>query len=195
MTLEEKIAHLQAASMEEARAEGNQIIDSYRKKLDGLLKEHKEQMGRQSDLRIKAEKVNARQQLNQALARSQLEMKRHTGKIRQELKDKLFNEVYMLVLNFMETGQYEEFMLKCIRQAVDFAAGEPLTIYINSSDERHRLHLESLSGAALTVSTEEFVGGVRAVIRSRNVLIDNSFKTLLRNEYDKFVFAGGDSIA
>ena len=30
MTLEEKIAHLQTASMEQARAEGNAIIDSHR---------------------------------------------------------------------------------------------------------------------------------------------------------------------
>ena len=46
--------------------------------------------------------------------------------------------------------------------------------------------------AELTVSAEDFRGGVRAVIRSRNILIDNSFKTQLRNEYDKFMFAGGD---
>ena len=37
--------------------------------------------------------------------------------------------------------------------------------------------------------------GVRAVIRSRNILIDNSFRTQLRNEYDKFIFLGGDGNA
>ncbi len=34
MTLEEKIAHLQTSSMEQARAEGNAIIDSYREMLE-----------------------------------------------------------------------------------------------------------------------------------------------------------------
>ena len=37
--------------------------------------------------------------------------------------------------------------------------------------------------------------GVRAVIRSRNILIDNSFSTQLKEQYDKFVFLGGDGIA
>ena len=44
MTLEEKIAHLQASSMEEARAEGNAIIDNYRDALENVLKDHKEEV-------------------------------------------------------------------------------------------------------------------------------------------------------
>ena len=47
----------------------------------------------------------------------------------------------------------------------------------------------------LTISAEDFRGGVRAVIRSRNILIDNSFSTQLKEQYDKFVFLGGDGIA
>ena len=38
MTLEEKIAHLQSTSMEQARAEGNAIIDSHREALERSLK-------------------------------------------------------------------------------------------------------------------------------------------------------------
>ena len=55
--------------------------------------------------------------------------------------------------------------------------------------------LEDATGIHLTVSAEDFIGGVRAVIRSRNILIDNSFKTQLRGEYDKFLFLGGDGNA
>ena len=54
--------------------------------------------------------------------------------------------------------------------------------------------LEDATGIHLTISAEDFTGGIRAVIRSRNILIDHSFKTALRNEYDKFLFSGGDSI-
>ena len=94
MTLEEKISHLQTTSMEQARAEGNAIIDSHKEALEKVFEDHK-----------------------------------------------------------------------------------------TEARDRH------------TPSAEDFIGGVRAVIRSRNVLIDNSFKTQLRNEYDKFLFLGGDGIA
>ena len=97
MTLEEKIAHLRSASMKEARAEGNAIIDSYREALEQVFEDHKKEALGQSETRIKAETVNARQQLNQAMARSQLELKRMLGKVQQDLKDKIFAETVALV--------------------------------------------------------------------------------------------------
>ncbi len=194
MTLEEKLAHLQASSMEEARAEGNAIIDNYRDALEKLLKDHKEEMRWQAETRVKAEQSNARHMLNQAAARTQLELKRKTGKIQVELKDKIFEEAHALAQDFMKTDAYEDYMVKSIRKAISFASGDEMTIYINPTDEGRRASLENATGTRLTISTEDFIGGTRAVLRERNILIDNSFKTLLRNEYDKFLF-GGDGIA
>lgn len=195
MTLEEKIAHLQASSMEEARAEGNAIIENYREALEKVLKDHKEEKRSQAETRIKAEQIHARQQLNQATAKAQLELKRRTGKVQLELKDKIFKEALTLVQDFMKTDSYEDYLVKAIHKAVAFASGEEMTIYINPTDEARRPALEKATGTLLTVSTEDFIGGMRAVIRGRNILIDNSFKTQLHNEYDKFILLGGDGIA
>ena len=95
----------------------------------------------------------------------------------------------------MKTEAYEDFLIRCIRQAKNFAGEDEIIIYINPSDEKKRSALENAARVTLTVSAEDFIGGIRAVIRSRNVLIDNSFRTQLRNEYDKFLFLGGDGIA
>ena len=195
MTLEEKISHLQALSMEEARAEGNMIIDNYTDALEKVLQDHKEEAIRQSETRIKAETISAKQQLNQVMAKSQIELKRMQGKVQQELKDKVFDEVRILIQDFMKTDAYEDYLIKCIRKAVAFASGDSMTIYINPSDENRIHDLEDAAGVRLTISAEDFTGGMRAVIRSRNILIDNSFKTALQNEYDNFMFLGGDGIA
>lgn len=195
MTLEEKIADLRTASMEQARAEGNVIIDSHREALEKVFEDHKAEALRQSETRIKAETTNARLSLNQAAAKSQLEIKRRQGKVQQELKDKIFEEVMGLVKDYMKTEAYDDFLIKCIRQAAEFAGQDPVVVYINPSDEQKRSDLADATGVHLTVSAEDFIGGVRAVIRSRNILIDNSFKTQLRNEYDKFIFLGGDGNA
>ena len=185
MTLEEKISHLQSTSMEQARAEGNAIIDTHREALEKILEDHKAEARRQSETRVKAETTNARLSYNQAAAKSQLEIKRRQGKVQQELKDKIFEEAESLADDYMKTEAYQDFLIRCIRQAADFAGNDP--------DKKDAL--ESATNTALTISTEDFRGGVRAVIRSRNILIDNSFKTQLRNEYDKFMFAGGDGNA
>ena len=57
MTLEEKITHLRTTSMEEARAESNAIIDSYRDALEKVFEDHKIEAKRQMQTRIKAETV------------------------------------------------------------------------------------------------------------------------------------------
>lgn len=194
MTLEEKIAEIQASSMEAARAEGNEIIESYRAALDKVFEDHKQEAIRQMETRIKAETINVRQQKNQAMAKAQLELKRQEGRVQKELKDKVFREVMELVEEYMKTEEYREFLLRCIQKSVEFAAGEELTIYINPSDKDMKEELELHSGMILTISKEDFIGGVRAVIRGRNVLIDHSFRTALRTEYDEFVFQGGDGV-
>ena len=195
MTLEEKFSHLQTTSMEQARAEGNAIIDSHREALEKVFEDHKAEARRQAETRIKAGTTNARLSLNQAAAKSQLEIKRQRGKVQQELKDKVFEEALSLVQDYMKTDAYNDFLLKCIRQAVRYAGTDPVTIYINPTDESRRGDLEDAARVRLTISAEDFIGGVRAVIRNRNILMDNSFKTQLRNEYDKFMFLGGDGIA
>ena len=195
MTLEEKISHLQTTSMEQARAEGNAIIDSHREALEKVFEDHKAEALRQSETRIKAETTSARLALNQASAKSQLEIKRRQGTVQQDLKDKIFKEALSLVEDYMKTEAYKDFLIRCARQAKEFAGGDEVIIYINQSDESKQSALEDAAGVSLTVSTEDFIGGMRAVISSRNVLIDNSFRTQLRNEYDKFLFLGGDGIA
>lgn len=195
MTLEEKLAQMQSASMEQARAEGNAIIDSHREALEKVFEDHKAEALRQAETRIKAETTNARLALNQAAAKSQLEIKRRQGKVQHELKDKIFEEAACLVNDYMKTEAYNDFLIRCIRQAVHFAGKDPVVIYINPSDEKKRSDLEDATRVRLTISSEDFIGGVRAVIRSRNILIDNSFKTQLRDQYDKFMLLGGDGIA
>lgn len=195
MTLEEKITHLQSVSMEQARSEGNAIIDSHREVLDKLFEDHKAEALRQAETRIKAETINAKQKLNQATARSQIDIKRRYGQVQAELKDKLFEEVNQLVLDFMQTEQYDDYLICCIKEAIRFAGNDCVTIYINPSDESKISDLRDATGVQLSVSAIDFIGGVRSVIRSRNVLIDHSFQTAIKNEYDKFVFLGGDSLA
>lgn len=194
MTLEEKIAHIRSVSMEEARAEGNAIISSYKEALEKVFEDHKREAQRQAQTRIKAEATNARQQKNQALAKAQLDLKREQGKVQQELKDKIFSEVQQLVAAYRKTEEYDRFLADCIKKSLEFAGGEEMTIYIDPSDREKKDALELETGAKLTISAEDFTGGVRSVIRSRNILIDHSFKTSIQNEYDQFVLQGGEGL-
>src|SRR5699024_7357078 len=182
MNLEEKIVHLQTAAMEQERAEGNKIKDSHREALQKVFADHKTEAEHQEELRDREEKTRAKLALNQAKAKPQLEMKSQRGKMQQELKDKVFNGVMEIVPAYMKTVEYDAFLEKCIRRAEAYAGDDLAVIYLSPSDEGKKEAVEEKTGVSLDIYPEDFIGGVRAEIQSRNILIDNSFQPQLRDE-------------
>lgn len=191
MTVEEKISHIREAAMEEARARGNEIIDQHQKALEGVFKTHKQEAVMQADTRIKTETASARQQLNTVTSKGQLKLRRQLSRVQNELKNKLFEEVREMAEEYMKTEAYKELLVSYIAKAARFADGNPLTIYINSSDEDKQEFLEKRTGMTVTVSEEDFLGGIRSIIPGRNILIDHSFSGALEKEYEEFTFKGG----
>lgn len=191
MTLEDKISHLQSAAMEEARAQGNAIIKQHEDALLGVFEQHCTEATRQSETRIKAEATTAKQQLNMASSKAQLELKRELGKVHDNLKKQLFKEVRTLIDDYMKTEDYKRLLVSYIENAASFANGESMTLYINPDDADKKQYLEDHTGMTLTLSREDFIGGIRAVIHERNILIDHAFKGAIENEYQKFLFSGG----
>lgn len=194
MNLEEKIAHLQEAVIKEARMQGNNIFESHREALNKLFDEHKEEAIRQSEIRIKSGTINARTRLNKATADVQTNIKREEGKCQDRLKKELFDEVDRLAAEYMKTPEYIDFLVKCMQKASAFANGGELTLFLNPSDADKKEELEARTGMVLTISKEDFIGGMRAVIRGKNILIDRSFKSSIAEEYEKFLFPGGDYV-
>lgn len=194
LTLEEKISHLQTAAMEEARAEGNAIMKQHEAALENIFEQHRIEAIRQSETRVKAEGVTAVQQLNMAMSEAQLQLKRDLSKTQKELKKKLFSEVEEMLQEFMQTEEYKRVLVQYIVKSAKYANGEAVTIYINPTDADKKEYLEEHTGMTLTVSKEDFIGGVRAVIHERNILIDHAFKGALENEYHNFVFRGGAGV-
>ena len=191
LTNEEKITHIRTAAMEEARAEANAIIKQHEDALRSVFEQHQIEARRQSETRVRAESVTAKQQLNMAMSKAQLELKREMGKTQTELKTELFEEVQLKLLAFMRTEEYKDVLIRYIEKAAKFASGMAMTIYINPSDADKKTYLEERTGMTLTISKVDFIGGVRAVVPEKNVLVDYAFKGALENEYQKFQFRGG----
>ena len=67
-------------------------------------------------------------------------------------------------------------LVKQLREAREFAGGDEVILYIDPSDAQKKYSIESEVGAPVTVSEYSFMGGTRAVLPGRNILIDNSFE-------------------
>lgn len=192
MTIEEKLEHFKNYAMEEARSQSTQQLDEYQEALEKIFQEHKDERCRQEELQIKIETEQIVRDNNKELSQKQMQIKQMLRQRQQELKDKIFVEVKDLLGRFMATPAYRELLIRQMEAAIRFAAGEELIIYIDPADSLIERELEARLQIPVTVSRFSFQGGMRAVIPSKNILIDNSFETKLAEERERFIFKGGE---
>lgn len=194
MKTEEKLQHFYDLSIASAQEDAQKLIEKHQSGLDQAYNEHVAMKNRQADAELKAESDKLKRDFNKEVSAEHLLIKRQISEIQTDLKDKLFLEVTEKLNAFKETQEYQDMLYNQIIQAIEFAAGDEMVIYIDPSDEHLLVSLtERLKDAHIipTLSKEPFMGGMRAVIRSKNILIDNSFSTLLGDEKEKFTFDGG----
>ncbi|MCI8416319.1 MAG: hypothetical protein HFI33_02255 [Lachnospiraceae bacterium] len=192
MTIEEKLQHFEEYAMEDARGQSARLVEECQTAMETIFQEHKEKKLRQKDLHIKTETEQIIRDNNKELSQEQIQIKRTVRKKTEELKDKLFVELRNQLCSFMDTPAYSAMLVRQIQEALEFAAGQEIIIYIDPADSSRKMELEAKVQAPLTISQYSFFGGMRAVIPSKNILIDQSFETKIEEEKERFVFKGGD---
>ncbi|MBU5470892.1 V-type ATP synthase subunit E [Falcatimonas sp. MSJ-15] len=193
MTTEEKLQHFLNASIEDAQNRSQKMISDYKEALAKIADEHKAETLKKAELQIKVEEDKLQRNRNKEISKQVLHIKRKITKKQAELKDKLFVEVAHMLEEYMSTEDYTKLLVKEIKEAVDIAGESDVTIYIDPADSESLSKLEMMTGASLTISEYSFMGGTRAVIRDRNILIDNSFAKKLEEAKENFNFNGGIS--
>ena len=188
MTTEEKLKHFLEASIESATNQSTKLIDDYTEALNKIFEDHKADMQRKTDLQLQLGRDSLEREINKELSREQIQIKREATKKQEDLKDMLFNEVEDLLEEYMATPAYQQLLIKQIKEAAAFAGEDEIVIYIDPADSSELYSLETATNTHLTVSETEFMGGTRAVIKSRNILIDNSFETQLKEAKEAFTF-------
>ncbi len=193
MTTEEKLQHFYAFSMESACREAEQILSEYKTTLNAQFESHKEVKLAEADQQRFDQINKAKRDIYITLSAEQLNIRRLLSGKEREMKHQLFDEVRtkLMVFKTASTDQYLEFLCKKITEAQTFAGTDAMTIYIDPSDAALAESITARTGITPTISNEIFLGGMRAVIHSKNILIDNSFTTLLQEAKDNFTFDGG----
>lgn len=191
MTIEEKLQHFQSLCYQDATERSEKMLNDYTESLRKILEEHKVDARRQADMQVAAEAEKIERDINKQLSIEQINIKRIYSRKQEELKAMLFNELRNKLALFLDSKDYPKFLETLVKQAVEFADGAPITIYLDPSDadklNRFALH----TGAELKTSEHSFLGGIQAEIPSRNILIDNSFKTKLEEAEENFQFRIG----
>ncbi len=191
LTTEEKLENFYRHSIDSANAEAQRLISEHQEALDRLFEEHQTLKRQQAREEINAETEKLKREANKTLSAEQLSIKRTLSEKNEELKHQLFEEVRKKMEDFKKTEEYKNYLKTKIREAVSFASGDALQFYLDPSDEEYRKELEEEFSISMLVSETPFTGGIRAVIPEKNILIDNSFDSLISEEQEAFIFHGG----
>ena len=87
---------------------------------------------------------------------------------------------------YFKSEEYEKSLEQDILNAISLADGEDLIIYIDPADKDKKESLEKNTNFKISISDYSFGRGMRAVISSKNILVDNSFdykKNAIKENY------------
>lgn len=189
LTTEEKLQHFLDFCMEDARSRSAKMYDDYTAALEKNFEEHKTEATRRADMQVQIESEKIEREINKTLAIEQINIKRILGHKQEELKDKLFVEVRDILENFMGSPEYEELLNRQIKEAENLAGDDEMIFYLDPVDEAKQRQISLHNhNTNIKISEYSFTGGTRAVIPSKNILIDNSFQTKLAEAKRDFRF-------
>ena len=191
MTTEEKLKHFEESSLENAREQATQIISEHKTALEKIKTEHVTAKKRQAALQIKTETESLKRANNMALSKEQLQIKREITKKHNELKEKLFVEVKAMLEDYMSSPAYDKLLVNQMHEIKEIAGEGKVIIYIDPADSSKQLSLGAATNEQVSLSEYSFMGGTRAVLADRHILIDNSFATKLEEAKAEFTFDGG----
>lgn len=191
MTIDEKLSHFYDITVEDARTKAAAILEEHKEALEKMTAERKALSEENAQAQIKAETANARREVNKALSAEQLTIKRDWTKKQNELKEKLFSEVKELLDSFTKTPEYETYLTGKIKEALDFAEDDEISVYLSPEDSALAEKLQQTAGVTIQIAKDSFLGGIRATIPQKNILIDHSFAGNFEAAYKEFKFDGG----
>ncbi len=193
MTVEEKLKHFIASSVEDARIQSEAVIKEYTEMLQRDLQEFKEQVDEQAKEKLRLEETRVRRGLNHDLSVRLLSVKKELSDKHDELKSALFNEVRELIDAFRKTPDYAALLQEQIRHALSFAKDDVITVYLDPEDSALKPALSKIFDCNIVISEYSFGGGTRTVIEKKDILIDNSFDTRFEELTEDFALNGGSS--
>lgn len=179
------------SALEDSYKQQKEVLDEYQAALNKIFEEHKASTLQKADMELKYESERIRMEANKTFAKEHLHIRRKLIKKTNELTEQIFEEVDTLLNDYKSTEDYIQLLEKQISNAVAFAGNAEMIVYLDPEDKDKKPMLEKATFAVLTISETSFGGGTRALIPSRNILIDNSFESKINDARANFHFSGG----
>lgn len=187
MTTEEKLEHFHEICMEDAKEHFRKVVAEYESGLQMAFEEHKADVKRREEMRIGIETEKIKREVKREISVDQINIRREISQKQEELRQRLFQEVAEKLEALRGTEAYLNLLKGEIAEIRAEAGNAPCQIFVDAKDAALLPELPE----GVCVSEESFLGGTMAVLPSRNLFIDNTFRSMIADERRSFSFTTG----
>lgn len=191
MTTEEKLKHFSCVTIENVQKECDEMVDGYKKKMDAYFAERKEESIKKAKLNTSIAEEGIKRKASQEYTSMQMHLRRKINHKQIELKDKLFEEVRKMLVDYIKTSAYKEAVVSQVEKMKKLAGSDELIVILDPQDEDVIEDIHEYPNMKIKLGEKSFFGGAMGQIPSRNILIDYSFETKFEELKEKYTIAGG----
>lgn len=186
MKLEKKLEIFTNITMREVEGKRRQILREINEAFSKAVDEAVRAAQKSAKDQIREERYRIEKQKNKQIVVSSAEAKRKLIDLREKRTDDLFKDVERDVRGFIDSPDYDPYLLNAAQTAVSAVPGRYAFIRINPRDMRLAEKLAALTGLTVESDDEDFLGGFRLVSENRKAVADYTLLTRLREERRDF---------
>ena len=188
MTQDEKLKLFLDTAMEDAGQRNSDAVSELKNSLEAMYKEHADQVREAAEAKFNVGKESLIRENNIEISKRQIEIRREFAAKQKEYRKSIFDAVTDKLMQYKNTTEYVKLLKAYIKKAEEYAGKDRMTIYVDKTDSGFIEELKGSCDAEIAVSSEDIMGGIRAEIPAKNVLIDESFSSKLREAMHQFNF-------
>lgn len=190
ITVEDKLNIFYRIVLEKEEKRSMEILEELSKKNDAAIKEYTEKLSKKKEELIHKKVKNAEIKRNENVSTATENAKSRILNKKKELLVDLMGQIFKRVEEFVESSQYEDYLLNEIGAMNDEVENQNIVIYLKNNDiNRFSGKISGLlnkKGKKTTLERikDDIIGGFMLSDEGKTYLIDNTFKTKIEeNEY------------
>ncbi|MDR1066860.1 MAG: hypothetical protein LBL35_05445 [Clostridiales bacterium] len=184
MNVADKLNIFTQAVMNEATIRRNEKLSGAEEELKLSYAEEKKRLRLNEELRLKNERSQIEYRENSEIITASREAKKTLIAERAALIGNIGGNVVKKLSDFSASPHYTEHMMKNIKKCIEEYGNIEVTL--SRKDENLAKDVEALTGAAPKFYDADYIGGFTALVKSKNVIIDNTFRRSLYERMEDF---------
>ncbi|MDQ2087262.1 V-type ATP synthase subunit E [Herbivorax sp. ANBcel31] len=187
-TINEKLDKFSKIALEEATKKRDEILQQMKKEKDALMHQKKEEFQLQAQEFLKKELQFLEKEKNDIISKSFSQARELLSETRERIKKEVFNEINEKINEFINSTDYEKYLLNLINNSCNLAGKGELVVLLRKKDIDLILKKERnlSSKASFEEAEDEIIGGCKIFNKTMNTFIDSTISKKLEEAKDSF---------